>query len=96
MPIKFVSYTGKYPNLCSGDLTLEIDGKRTTFGLYKEPIFWCSGGRCYFSNNGDKIIEQGNWIVYKSQLPEKLQEYSEEIEELLNKNIPKGCCGGCI
>lgn len=26
--VKFISYTGEYPNLCCGDLTLEIDGKR--------------------------------------------------------------------
>ncbi|MBR4625475.1 MAG: hypothetical protein IKO56_08075 [Alphaproteobacteria bacterium] len=30
--VKFVSYTGKYPNLCSGVLTLEIDGKQYKFG----------------------------------------------------------------
>ena len=26
--VKFISYTGKYPNLCCGDLTLEIDGEK--------------------------------------------------------------------
>lgn len=25
--VEFVSYTGKYPNLCSGVLTLKINGK---------------------------------------------------------------------
>jgi hypothetical protein len=30
--VKFVSYTGEYPNLCSGVLTLEIDGKQYKFG----------------------------------------------------------------
>lgn len=30
--VKFVSYTGAYPNLCSGVLTLEIDGKEYKFG----------------------------------------------------------------
>lgn len=30
--VKFISYTGKYPNLCSGVLTLEIDGKECKFG----------------------------------------------------------------
>lgn len=30
--VNFVSYTGSYPNLCSGVLTLEIDGKEITFG----------------------------------------------------------------
>ncbi len=30
--IKFIDYTGKYPNLCSGILTLSIDGKIVKFG----------------------------------------------------------------
>lgn len=30
--VKFISYTGKYPCLCSGILTLEIDGKKVRFG----------------------------------------------------------------
>ena len=30
--VKFISYTGEYPNLCSGVLTLEIDGKEYKFG----------------------------------------------------------------
>ena len=30
--VRFISYTGRYPNLCSGILTLEIDGKEYKFG----------------------------------------------------------------
>lgn len=30
--VKFISYTGDYPNLCSGVLTLEIDGVQYKFG----------------------------------------------------------------
>lgn len=29
--VEFVSYTGKYPNLCNGTLTLRIDGKEVRF-----------------------------------------------------------------
>lgn len=25
--VKFIRYTGRYPNLCSGELTIEVDGK---------------------------------------------------------------------
>lgn len=41
--VKFVKYTGEYPNLCSGTLTLEIDGQNYTFGYPAdfEP-FWSS------------------------------------------------------
>lgn len=30
--IKFISYTGKYPNLCKGILIVEINGKEYKFG----------------------------------------------------------------
>lgn len=30
--VKFISYDGKFPNLCSGVLILEIDGKEYKFG----------------------------------------------------------------
>lgn len=32
MNIEFVSYTGRRPNLCSGVLTLKIDGREVRFG----------------------------------------------------------------
>lgn len=42
--VKFISYTGKWPNLCSGILTLEIDGKEVQFGYGTSNIpffdFW--------------------------------------------------------
>lgn len=34
--IKFVEYTGKYPNLCSGILVLDVDGKEYVFGGKRE------------------------------------------------------------
>lgn len=30
--VKFISYNGRYPNLCSGVLVLEIDGMQYKFG----------------------------------------------------------------
>lgn len=33
MNIEFVNYTGKFPNLCSGILTLKIDGVEHKFGF---------------------------------------------------------------
>jgi hypothetical protein len=39
--IKFVSHTGKYPTLCSGNLTLLIDGENVEFDGIKDR-FWAS------------------------------------------------------
>lgn len=51
--VKFIEYDGHYPNLCSGILTLEIEGKTVKFGNSKGCDyyqFWCSGGCCGFRN----------------------------------------------
>ena len=34
--VKFISYDGKYPTLCMGVLTVEIDGKEYKFGHHFE------------------------------------------------------------
>lgn len=94
-PVKFISYTGRYPNLCSGILTLEIEGNTVTFGpTYKKsqyPDFWASGGNCDWDGN----ITSGPWIIDPDALPVEYQAYADEIEEVFNANVPWGCCGGC-
>lgn len=97
MKIKFVDYTGKWPNLCSGKLTLDIERRIITFGYETGcdfPKFWSSGGCCYF--RPEEVVEKGDWEVDKDELPDELKEYSEQIKKILNENIPKGCCGGCL
>ena len=100
--VKFISYTGKYPNLCRGDLTLEIDGEKVIFGngydikMNKRkgvyPIFWHSGG--YISANYEAY--KGEWQIDVSEIPEEYRKYASEIDEVFNVNVPYGCCGGCI
>ena len=29
-------------------------------------------------------------------VPNKYKEYSEEINDCMNDNVPWGCCGGCL
>ena len=99
--VKFISYTGKYPNLCCGDLTLEIDGEKVIFGsMYCSrmserkgiyPIFWHSGG--YIRNYE---AYQGEWQIDVSEIPEEYRKYASEIDEVFTTNVPYGCCGGCI
>lgn len=88
--IEFVSYDGKYPNLCSGQLVLKINGR------VRELPRYClhSGGRVWFEEGwGAAHIETGKWSI---DLPEDLEPLRKEIEKCINKNIPHGCCGGCI
>lgn len=48
--ITFVDYTGAWPSLCAGILTLTIDGETVTFGTATSAVrpmhgrFWRSGG----------------------------------------------------
>lgn len=100
--VKFISYTGGYPNLCSGDLTLEIDGENVVFGnVYGtgmrkrtgiQPIFWHSGG--YVGDDYEAYT--GEWQIDVEEIPEEYRKYASEIDKVFNDNVPYGCCGGCI
>lgn len=87
--VEFVSYDGAYPNLCSGQLVLKINGQVREFSRH------ClqSGGTVWFDNDWDAHIENGHWSI---DLPEDLEPLRKEIEECINENIPHGCCGGCV
>lgn len=97
--VKFISYTGKWPSLCRGILTLRIDGVEHRFGYscgQHEP-FWTSGGECWFTGNyEDAHVSEGPWQIDVSRLLEELKPFATEIDEVFNSNVPHGCCGGCI
>lgn len=103
MEIKFVSYTGEYPNLCCGILTLEIDGTIYNFGgccnerksvCFRE--FWESGGCVEFNADWEETIKRRKWKLKKEALPDFLKPYGKELIKVFNANVPYGCCGGCI
>lgn len=99
--VKFVDYTGEYPCLCSGEVTLEIGGQVVKFCRYKSDsektgkpyLSLSSGGQCYFDDEWDDHIESGPWSI---DLDPRYAELEDEILEVINSNIPWGCCGGCI
>lgn len=98
--VRFVSYTGKFPNLCRGELTLEIDGEEITFGYGfhskdkpKYYPFWSSGGGINPNYEGTR---KGEWRIDANKIPEEFRKYAAEIDEVFNANVPWGCCGGCI
>ena len=96
--VEFVSYSGKYPCLCMGVLTLKIDGEEVKFGnkySHKNvdyPTFWHSGGG--IDNN--YCAYSGEWEIDVEELPEQYRKYATEIDDVFNENVEYGCCGGCI
>ncbi len=97
--VKFIRYTGRYPNLCSGELTIEVDGKIYTFGDSRSlPRFWMSGGSCGFlgSDYCESYVSEDEWNICADLLPEELRQYACEINEVFNECVPYGCCGGCL
>lgn len=83
--VKFVSYSGQYPNRCSGVLVLEIDGERCeTIELVPRS----------YMNTMSEHVRPRNWEI--RNLPEKYEKERREILKAINANIPRGCCGGCI
>ena len=85
--IEFVEYTGKYPNLCNGELILKIDDE-----IVEIDKGFISGG---WYDMDAEIIIKGPWRfidTYENFTEEEM----EHITKLMNDNIPQGCCGGCI
>ena len=87
--VEFVSYDGKWPNLCSGTLVLKINGEEKVFPEY----CMYSGGTVAFDDDWEETVTQGPWTV---DVPDELLDYKEEIEKVVNDNVPWGCCGGCV
>ena len=87
--VEFVSYNGKYPCLCHGELVVKIDGDTVNLGkcLY-------STGECGFTAEWEDYVTQGDWKI--DELPEAYEKYRKEIEKVANENVPLGCCGGCL
>ena len=107
--IEFVSYTGEFPNLCSGILTVRIDGETWHFGypwnnperelLPRLPPFWKSGGCCDFDDDWNEIVKDGPWEMdnpHADLYPPEIFARLPEILAVMNANVPHGCCGGCI
>lgn len=83
--VKFISYDGHYPNLCSGTLVFEVNGKK--FSLQD----------CLQSNGScDWMSEETTQRPWTVVIPPELAQYAVEISNMVNANIPWGCCGGCI
>lgn len=92
--VKFVFYTGEYPCLCRGNLTVEIDGK-----IVNCPnVSMVSGGSYGFDDDGWEYTRQGPWgaIFGLPAWIEKDDALVEAIRDVVNANVEQGCCGGCL
>lgn len=84
--VRFIDYTGEYPNFCSGELKLWIDEAYITLPSGASE----SGGEVDLCD--DNIVR----APWKVNLPTFLEPYRAEIERCVNNNVEFGCCGGCI
>lgn len=88
--VKFISYSERFPNLCRGTLTVEIEGQLV------EIRGFCSGGGVWFDEYWEEHIYVGPWFIDYDDIPTEYLEYKDEIIECMNENVPHGCCGGCV
>lgn len=91
---EFISYSGKYPNLCFGTLVFKFNGR-----LISGDVVLHSGGNAGFDSAGNEYVEKGPWKSVLSwdfkDYPE-LNEWGIELLQMINENVPFGCCGGCL
>lgn len=88
--IEFQGYTGHWPNLCRGRLTLRVDGKGMVVDCHL-----ISGGSVRIDRKHNVKIEYGPWDVEFGDDFFTPQEQAY-IKYLVNANVRQGCCGGCI
>ena len=90
--VEFISYSGRWPELCSGTLCMKVAGKVYTFGYGER--WWECGGSCWYAN-GETGNDTGPWRLNKNYLPEELYPYADEMLAKFNANVSFGCCFGC-
>lgn len=107
MPVKrrveFVSYDGEHPNLCSGALSVKLDGKPVIFKhSYKAKEdeeffkpFWFADEYYYFGENNRAIVNLNGWAFVGDDFPEELSQYYFELCHVFAENVSAPHCGGC-
>ena len=87
--IEFLGYTGNWPYLCRGRLTLRVDGRGM---VVKGHLI--SGGSAHMDRELNVKTEYGPWDVKFDDNFFTPQEQAY-IKFLVNANVRQGCCGGC-
>ena len=83
-----VEYNGSFPNACSGNLTITVDGKE----VYNKSSCCSSSGAVWFDDDWNEHVEEGELTW------DDASEFSEEIQEAVREELSKVivCCGGCV
>ena len=91
MKLEFVSYDGRFPCACAGNLVMSIDGENVHF----PELCLLSGGNVWFDEDWNDHIETGEWSIdeFPDGFPDELK---QKAVELVNLNVEHGCCGGCV
>lgn len=85
--IKIEKFVENRYSLCSSLLIISVDGEN-----FKVELF--PGGAVWFDEYWSEHVEHGPWSIL--DMPEKFKYLKKEIEDVINKEIPWACCGGCI
>lgn len=85
--IKIEKFIENRYSLCSSLLIISVDGESFKVELI-------SGGTVWFDEYMSEHIESGSWSIL--DMPKKFEHLEKEIEDVINKEIPWGCCGGCV
>ena len=104
--IKFVSYSGKWPNLCSGTLVFDTVDRNNTKTRYSWKRCLTSGGYCTYDYTTSDISQgEGPWTIdwqeeYGDEhIQKEMDQFGPAARPLLlkvvNINVEHGCCGGC-
>ena len=88
-----IEYNGAWPNLCSGRLIVHIDDTKYVFGYY----CLSSGGSVSFDDNCSEVVTSGPWGIVEERIPSDFpKDRLPELRDLIDREIPHGCCGGCV
>jgi len=88
--LEFISYDGKFPNLCRGKLLIRLHGQQ--WGLRLK-----SGGVARSYGDNVEHIVQGPWQLEEDLLPDDFpRDLIPAVLLLVEKRVPRGCCAGCL
>ena len=88
-----IKYDGDWPNLCSGHLEVWIGETYYDFGKY----VLCSGGCVLGDENWNMWTEEGPCSILEEYIPKDFPvDRIDDLMNVINAEIPWGCCGGCI